>query len=138
MKKNTLLIVVAVLFCSCMSANSRLNYMRRYLNNAAVSFNLKADFLPKNQPIPDSVRRKVASLKWKELRRGLDSSVAEMAIMPDSFRTVKRQLTEDDKERGITASDGIDIKTWYILNKNKIKFLKEHHITRPNVIIVDK
>ncbi|WDF55812.1 hypothetical protein [Mucilaginibacter sp. KACC 22063] len=137
MKYVGLLLIFVLGISSCMSVKGKIAYYRKHLQKLAVRYHEKVTF---TQDVdPDSL--KVANGDWakkskKQIKQMLDETEREMVLMTDTFIVVKTSV--NNNQNGVIATQSIDIKNIYIKNKNKISYIKKHHIIDSTIHIIEK
>ena len=131
--KVLLCVLFVLTISSCMSTKAKTNYLREHLLKMGVKYNLKVDY-PKYEDISESAKRRMRNSSVKDLKRSLDSVEQKMVTMPDSFAVISNS---PNPTNGNVGSIRIDTKDGYITNKNKIKYIRKHHMSGSDIHIVD-
>lgn len=87
--------------------------------------------------MPDSLREAYDTVSIKELKKQLSIIERNLALMPDSI-TFKKEVIRDEKGMIKSMSMVPDMNEVFIYNKNKIKYIRKHHLDTSKVKLIEK
>ncbi|WP_413668878.1 hypothetical protein ACEN9X_02355 [Mucilaginibacter sp. Mucisp86] len=134
-KKTMYLLLLTSIMSSCLSVKGKLSYYQKHMQAMADKYHEKVTFAQN----PDSAKvfhETWSRLSKKQIKQMLDEQEREMVLMPDTFMVVT--TSTDSLPNGFVATQKIDAKNIYIKNKNKIKYIKDHHIHEPYIHLIEK